>query len=90
MDEHVPPGELKRVRNIETVSWVAFATLNAIEIHLKRKYGEDRDYSERYTAILAETDRIGTTPKRGAEAIRKQGVIPDELLPFSGDIKSWS
>ena len=89
-DEHLPPVELQRVRNIETVSCVAFATLNAIEILLKKKYGEDKDFSERYTAILAETDRIGTTPKRGAEAIRKQGVISDELLPFSEDIKSWS
>ena len=89
-DDYLPPEELQRLRGVESMSCVSFATLTSIQILLKRKYGEDKNYSERFTAILAETNRIGTTPKKVSEAIRKKGTIPDTLLPFSSDIASWS
>jgi len=87
-DEFLPPDELQKLRGIETMSCVSFGTLNCIETLLKRKYEEDHNYSERYTAILADTSRNGTTPTKGAEAIRKKGVIPDDLLPFR-EVSSW-
>lgn len=88
-DDYLPEIEIQKQRGVETSSCVTFGTLNCIEILYKRKYNQEPNYSERYTAVLADTNTVGTTPTAVCEAIRKQGVIADDLLPFSEDIKSF-
>lgn len=46
------------------------------------------NYSERDLGIRAGTQPPGNSPHIVAEALRNQGVIPDELLPFSNEITS--
>jgi len=88
-DDYLPGVEIQKLRGVETSSCVSFGTLNCVEILYQRLYNQQKNYSERYTAILADTTRSGTSPTKVAEVIRKRGVIDDPLLPFSGDISSF-
>lgn len=83
-DLFLPEDEFQRKNGIETNACVSYGTLNCIEILFRRKFGFEPNYSERYTAIVSDTDPYGgNTPNNVAEAIRKLGVIDDEILPFN-------
>lgn len=88
-DEFLPIPELQNRNNLETYNCTAFGTLNAMEILMHRLFGSKFDFSERYVGILADTVIGGNNPHKVAETIRKQGVVKDELLPFSSEIGTW-
>jgi hypothetical protein len=48
------------------------------------------NFSERFTAILGGTSNIGAYQYMVADAIRKQGLIPQTMFDVSDDIKSQS
>lgn len=77
----------KREMGLETYNCTAFGTLNALETLMYRKYGVRVNYSDRWVGIIAGTGaNMGNDPHTVAEAIRKYGLIPEEMLPFSDDI----
>ena len=49
----------------------------------------DVDWSERYVSTLAGTTRNGNSPHKVAETIRKYGLVPEELMPFSAEVDTW-
>lgn len=88
--DYCPKYELQRQNGLETMNCATFHTLNPIEIIFEEQYGIlDSDFSERYTGTLAETSRAGNSPHKVAEAIRKRGLVPEEMLPFSSEINTW-
>ena len=87
-DKDFPEGEIQRKNETETSSCVSFGTLNITEILEKVKFNSVSNYADRYLAIVSNTSPSGNDPKKVAQAFRDKGAIPEELLPFSEDIKS--
>jgi len=80
----LPSKEVQNVNNIEPYACVSFSILNAIEILIKRKYGIDRNYSDRFLAAISGTkDLYGNDPHSVCEFLRKIGVVPEDIYPFS-------
>lgn len=66
----------------ETSGCTVFGTLNALEMLHKRLFGNEPNYSDRFTYINAGITLAGANPQNACESIRKQGVIDQELLPM--------
>lgn len=82
----LPADELQSRPNLETYNCTGFNTLKQIEEYEKAAFGESNNYSERWLGIVAGTKMPGNDPQTVYEAIRKYGIIPDSMLPFSDDI----
>jgi len=63
-DEYLPSDELQKRNGLETMNCTVYGTLNCLEILLKRKYGIDENFSERYVGIAAGTTTAGNSPTR--------------------------
>lgn len=84
----LPVDEIQLKNSVETANCTAFGTTNSIEILMFKLFGERVNYSDRWLGIVAGTRFPGNDPHTVAEAIRKHGLIPESMLPFSDDIKS--
>lgn len=82
------PEKEKQFIGFETYNCVSFGTLSAIEAIMFRLFGEKVNYSDRFIGIMAGTKEGGNDPQTVCEAIRKYGLIPEEMLPFSEDLKN--
>src|SRR3990167_3569556 len=71
----------------ETMSCTVFATLNICEILIKRKYGLDVNFSDRWLAWAADISPNGADPQKVAETLRKAGVPSQEEWDFTPDVK---
>ena len=76
-----------QIKRIETFNCTGFNTEKPIRILLK-KLGIDENYSARWIGIIAGTTPPGNDPHTVAEAIRKNGLIPESMLPFSDDLNT--
>ncbi len=50
----------------------------------------DQDFSSRYNFILSDGKQDGGDPLIGGDSMRKDGLIPESILPFDKTIKSWN
>ena len=76
--------------SIETYSCVSFGTLNIMEMLIKRIFGKEENFSDRYLAISSNTSPLGNSPQTVGECLRKvSGAIKEELLPFSDNIRTF-
>lgn len=82
------PEKEKQFIGFETFNCVSFGTLSAVEAIIFRLYKEKVNYSDRFVGIMAGTKEGGNDPQTVCEAIRKYGLIPEEMLPFSDDLKN--
>lgn len=88
--DYLPIRERQLKQGVETQSCVTFATLNVVEILIKRLFDKEENYSDRYLSIASETTPVGNSPSKVADTLRKvSGCINEDLLPFSEDIKTW-
>ena len=87
--EHLPVKEFQNLQNIEPYACVSFTILNCIEILIKRQYGEERNYSDRFLAAISGTKEGGNTPKTVCEFLRKVGIVPQDLWPFDYSVTSF-
>lgn len=88
-DAFLPEVEIQHRAGLDTQGCTVYATLNCIEILHKRVFGFERNYSERFTGILAETTQTGNSMHKVAETIRKKGAVLEERLPFDDTITTW-
>lgn len=87
--DYLPIFEAQKRDGVETMSCATFATLNALEAILARKYSVIANKSDKYNAIRSGTTQSGNSPHRVIESIRKTaGTIPEAMLPF-GNPKTW-
>lgn len=89
--EHLPKKELQRRGSLETMACTVFGSANCWET-LAKFYGYKdfpRDLAERYNAILSEITPEGGMPHKTCETFRQFGALPEEVLPFSEDIRTW-
>lgn len=86
--EWLPAGEKQR-KGIDTKGCVSFGICNILEILHKRKFGSEKNFSDRYIAVASGTTRRGNSIRAVIETARKiSGMIAEELYPFEG--KSWA
>lgn len=87
----LPLDEEQRRRGIESSSCYIQAQQHAIATILEEEYNiKDSNFSERFNFILSNGTQNGGNPIEGADSIRKDGLVSDELFPFSEIIQSWS
>jgi len=81
---------LKERQNLRFETWncTGFDTLQCIERLEFAITKKEVNYSDRWLGIVAGTKRPGNDPHKVAEAIRKHGLIPEEMLPWSEDLNN--
>lgn len=89
-NDSLPDGEKQFVSKFDTYNCTSFNTLNQIEQYLRKAFNDSTNYSDRWVGIIAGTDpkKGGNDPHVVYEAIRKYGLIPENMLPFSDDIQN--
>ncbi len=80
--------EIQSNLSFDTYNCTGFNTLNQIEQYEFVAFGESNNYSDRWLGIIAGTKPPGNDPQTVYEAIRKYGLIPDEMLPYSDDLQN--
>lgn len=80
---YIPIYEPQYTPNYDTYGCTVFGSYNAIEILMKKIYGGDYDFAERFTYIFAGVRPPGADPHKVIEMIRTKGMIPQALLPFT-------
>jgi hypothetical protein len=78
--------ERQDLNNVEPYACVVYTLLNCIEILIKRKYGLERNYSDRFLATIVNTRGKGSSPQEACEFLRKIGVVLQEIYPFDETI----
>ena len=91
----LPPSEGQLRSGVETVSCVSFGLCNIIEIMSDLLYfsfqsPSEKNYSDRFLAINSGTTPRGNSVLKVADTLRHGGLVGEEALPFSSDIKSFS
>lgn len=86
---YLPMKEYQNLFGVETFACVTFTILNCVETLIKKKYNEERNYSDRFLAAISGTKEGGNSPKIVGEFLRKIGVVPQELWPFSENINTF-
>lgn len=84
----LPVGEPQSRENLETDNCTGFGSAKQICEYMRVAFELDFNPSERWIGIVANTRPPGNDPQSVYEAIRKNGLIPEEMLPFSDDIKT--
>ena len=79
---YLPKAEYQNLNGIEPYACAIFTLLNCVEILIKRKYGIEKNYSDRFLATVVGTRGEGTTPQQACEFLRKVGVVPEEIYSF--------
>jgi hypothetical protein len=88
-DNFLPVFEPQSSPYFDTMNCWTFGTLNCLETIHKCKYGEEKNWSDREVNIGAGGTTNGGSPRNAIEFARTKGLIPEEMLPFSNDLKSW-
>jgi len=89
-EKYVPTHEAQFNDTLDSMSCVSFGTTNAIETLIKRVFGLDVNYSDRALSKMSGTTEQGNSPKKVADTIRKQGLVPEMEWPFTSDIKTFA
>jgi hypothetical protein len=72
----------------DTFGCALYNVLQPIEILQKKITGKEYDWSERYPYIKLGIQPPGSNPHHNLEHIRKYGLIPEDMLPFTDIIRT--
>jgi hypothetical protein len=86
---YIPKFEPQYTNGYDTYGCTVFGTINAIETLMKKQYGKEYDFSERFTYILAGIRPPGGDPHKVAEVIRSRGLIPQSRLPLPNSFEEF-
>lgn len=80
-----------QAEKFETSGCTCWGAQNQIEIFMKRVYGYEPNYSERFTYNLAGVNpEKGTDPQNTYETIRKYGLIPSQLFTIPNTLEEFT
>lgn len=86
----LPPEEYQYVNGIESSACYIYAQTHAVATILEKQFNlPDKDFAERFNALLSDGTQGGGDPLKGAESFQNDGLIAYESMPFSIDIESW-
>lgn len=91
-EEYMPDKEYQRKNGLETMNCTVYGSLIAYKGIDIKKYGRkkaNKIWSPRFIGILAGTTKNGNLIRKPLEAIRGNGMINYEVLPFDNTIKTW-
>lgn len=89
--DFLPNPEDQRKNNVESSSCYVSASQYIIAILLEEKYGiKDSDFSARFNALLSDGTPNGGDPLRGGMSLKRDGLIPELMMPFNDEILSWN
>lgn len=83
------PVEEHQAFTTETQGCVSFGTLNIIEILLRKQYGEQINFSDRFLAKVSGTTKNGNAPGKVGEYLRKLGAPLQSKWDYTQDINTW-
>ncbi len=87
---YLPPGETQNKNGVESSACYIEAQQHTIATILEEQYTIlDSNFSARFNAILSNGTLFGGDPLAGADSIRDDGLINDDIMPFSNEIESW-
>lgn len=85
----LPKNEEQAKRGFDSNSCTSFGSLNLLEILIKKIFGREENFSERFSAIVGGQERNGADPFKILDGIRKSGVVVEDALPFDENIETW-
>ena len=88
--DYLPSEERQARSNFDTYGCTIYNTINPIEILDRKLFGEKSEYAERFVYIGTGTRPPGNNPHVIGEWIRKNGLIPEAMLPFNNLIQGLS
>lgn len=88
-DDFLPEYEPQFGDGWDTYSCTVWGTLNAIEILDRRLFDKCSNYSERFICNIVPVRPPGSDPYLIAEAIRKNGLIEQDLLPMTTSFEGF-
>lgn len=74
----------------DTMSCATFGTDNQVEMYVRKVFGRDIDYSDRFLSKSSGTTPQGNDPHLVLESLRKQGTVEETLWPWSSEITTWA
>lgn len=86
-DNFLPLNEPQR-KDFDTYGCTVFDGLNQVEIYEKAKFGEDNNYADRFSYIIANIKPPGANPEVFYEKTRKKGLVNEEDLPWDESINT--
>src|SRR3990167_83822 len=84
----LPPGEWQTNHTVDSLACVTFSALNSIETQYKFLTGQDRNFSDRFTAKMSGTTNQGNYLFKVADSVRKDGLV-DEVVWPTADNFNW-
>ena len=87
--EFLPAKEYQNLNNVEPYACVTFTILNCVEILIKKQYGIDSNFSDRFLAAISGTKEGGNSPQVVCQFLRDIGVVPQDVWPFDSSIDSF-
>jgi len=79
--QYLPEGEMQFSDHTDFMDCVTESYTNIVEILSKALYNVDSNKSERYTAKMSGTTKMGNSQWAVAESGRKDGLVPEEKWP---------
>lgn len=84
------PTEERQNKGMESYACVAFTILTCIEILIKKQYGVEKNYSDRFLSAVSGTkERRGNSPRTVADFLRKLGVPPEKTWGYVNDYNEY-
>lgn len=80
----LPIFESQSYKYFDTFDCVTRSATNCLEILWKRRYGDEVNFSDRFTAKMSGTTGVGNTFFNVADSMRRDGLIPEKdwTAPF--------
>ena len=87
--KYLPLYEPQSKDNWDTYGCTCFGTLNQVETLLNFLEGKEYNFSERYPYNIVKINPPGASPHSVYEAIRKNGLLTQEELPFTNTLEEF-
>jgi len=88
--DFVPPSEDQNVNGVESSACYVEAQQHALATLQEEEFNEaDNNYASAWNVINSDGTEQGGDPIKGAQSIRHDGLVPENLLPFTDKIKTW-
>jgi len=86
---YLTPFEEQNVAGVESSACYVEAQQSCIATLLEKLYGiKDSNFSARFNALLSGGTEMGGDPIKGALSIKKDGLIPQSMMDWTG-VNSW-
>jgi len=87
-DESLPEFE-HQAKSFETYGCTVYGSQNQVEIYLKKVFGMDKNYAERFNYTIIGITPPGANPQLAYQSFRHDGLINQELLPETDTLEEF-